>query len=221
AVADGPGVGTLTAFSGAAPTGDSALDCANRVRGTAVGLTVRARAGEPLWLRIGSDATDAPAATLTVERAPAGANAVSGTGPGGGTRPGTGSATCTDRTAPTLRLTGGGVAALRATKRRPTLRGTATDKGCTGAKVRRIQVALQRKSGKTCQAVGTTGKPGKRRSCTRVTWLTAKGTTSWRLTLKRKLPTGTYVLRIRARDAAGNASKTTRSTFTVGRKTRT
>lgn len=226
AVADGPGVGTLTAFPGATPTGDGALDCANRARGNAVGLTFRARAGEPLWLRVGADAADAAPATLTVERAPAGATAVSG--PGGGTRPGGGqTSTCTDRTAPTLRLTGG-TAALRgavkgraARKRKPTLRGTAADKGCAGAKVRRIQVALQRKSGKRCQAVRTSSRPGRRGSCTRVAWLTAKGTTSWRLTFKRKLPKGTYVLRVRARDAAGNASKTTRTTFTVGRKTRT
>jgi hypothetical protein len=39
--------------------------------------------------------------------------------------------------------------------------------------------------------------------CTRAVFLNAKGTTTWSLTVKRKVPKGAYTIVVRVRDAAG------------------
>ena len=42
------------------------------------------------------------------------------------------------------------------------------------------------------------------RKCSKPVFLKAKGTTTWSLSLKRKLPHAKYTILVRARDAAGN-----------------
>jgi hypothetical protein len=89
------------------------------------------------------------------------------------------------------------------------LRGRASDQGCaavisvTGA-VARVEVAISRTAGKRCRFVAATGKLTSARSCAKPVWLKAKGTTTWSLSTKRRLPRGTYTIQVRARDAAGN-----------------
>ncbi|WP_205699135.1 hypothetical protein [Conexibacter sp. SYSU D00693] len=65
--ARGPGVATVTAFAGRRPTGDGALACGVRESGQTVSAAFRARRGQALWLRVGTDATGAtPGASLAV-----------------------------------------------------------------------------------------------------------------------------------------------------------
>jgi hypothetical protein len=51
--------------------------------------------------------------------------------------------------------------------------------------------------------------------CAPIKFLTAKGTTSWKLTLKRRLKKGTYVLFVRATGAGGGPTTTVRRLITV------
>ena len=69
-------------------------------------------------------------------------------------------------------------------------------------RVKRVQVAISRKAGKKCRWATRSGKLRKR-SCARPVWITAKGTRSWRLKLKRALPAGSYTVRSRAVIGAG------------------
>lgn len=82
--------------------------------------------------------------------------------------------------------------------------GTATDdKG-----VARVEVALVKagKKGKCTQLTSTKRKFGKLGKCAAPTkYLTAKGTTSWSLTLRKPLKKGRYTLYARAVDSAGQA----------------
>ena len=48
------------------------------------------------------------------------------------------------------------------------------------------------------------GRLTKARKCAKRVFLKAKGTASWTLTLKRKLPRGRYAIQVRAIDRAGN-----------------
>ena len=125
---------------------------------------------------------------------------------GGGGQPGGGSgppATCADRTAP--RAT---IGQARAKQRRLHLRGRATDTGCAG-RVTRVEVAISRAAGgRRCRFVSRGGRLTPARRCSKPVWLKAKGTARWRLDLARRLPRGTYALRARAGDAAGNRQAT-------------
>jgi hypothetical protein len=64
------------------------------------------------------------------------------------------------------------------------------------------------KAKKTCKRLASTGRLKsatiKRGTCALSGFLKAKGTTSWKLTLKHKLPTGKYVITSRATDSAGH-----------------
>jgi hypothetical protein len=80
--ANGGEAATLTVFTGRQPTADNVLDCVDRAGGGALQMLVEARAGKPLWIRIGTD--DPPAgssATLRIDPGN-GAFVVDG-GPGG------------------------------------------------------------------------------------------------------------------------------------------
>lgn len=57
---DGRHASTLTVFQGELPTGENALDCVNRERRGPLAMRVKARRGQRIWIRVG---TDRPAAT--------------------------------------------------------------------------------------------------------------------------------------------------------------
>jgi hypothetical protein len=42
------------------------------------------------------------------------------------------------------------------------------------------------------------------RTCSKPVWLKGKGTTTWSLSVKRRLPLATYTIHVRALDVAGN-----------------
>jgi len=106
---------------------------------------------------------------------------------------------CADHAAPTASF-----ASVRAKKRRLRVRGRASDTGCAASAVARVELAIARKTGRKCRFVTRSGALTRKRACSRAVFLAAKGTTSWSLAAKRKLPRGTYTIRVRARDAAGN-----------------
>ena len=89
----GPGVETLTVFSGTRPTAANALDCVNRETAGALEMVVPVRKRTPVWIRIGSESTipgtqgtlqvlEGRNATV-VDGGPGGADPTTG-GPGGG-----------------------------------------------------------------------------------------------------------------------------------------
>jgi hypothetical protein len=87
--------------------------------------------------------------------------------------------------------------------RRVTLSGTA---GGTGSAVQVVRVSVARVVGKLCRFLQEDGTFSARRSCARTTYLTATGQDTWSLAL-RKLPKGSYKVRSRAIDAAGNVER--------------
>jgi pseudomonalisin len=95
-----------------------------------------------------------------------------------------------------------------------TIAGTSSDRGC-GLKhagtVVRVSVAVARTSGKLCRSLAADGRFGARRSCARTQYLTAQGTTRWKLTLRHTLPRGRYKLFVRGVDSAGNVERKKRS----------
>ena len=116
--------------------------------------------------------------------------------------------TCSDHSRPTASFLAG-KQGVRAQQGRLRLRGRAADKGCVAAisvagAVARVEVAISRAAGRRCRFVAASGKLSTARSCSKPVWLKAKGTTSWSLTTKRRLPRGTYTIQLRSRDAAGN-----------------
>src|SRR3954447_21167049 len=84
-----------------------------------------------------------------------------------------------------------------------TLRGTARDSPCG---VAMVMISVAHQKGSTCKYLTTSGKLGKASKCTKSSWLTATGTKAWHVALK-KLHKGTYRVRIRAVDMAGNIEK--------------
>jgi hypothetical protein len=124
-----------------------------------------------------------------------------GGGAGGGGQGGNGS--CVDRSPPRVRIRRARLAGgqLR-------LRGRSSDRGCSGAKGRplRVVVSIRRRSGRMCRFVGARGRLGHRRRCSRPLLLLARGTASWRLSLRLHLRAGRYRLAVRAVDRGGNLS---------------
>jgi pseudomonalisin len=122
---------------------------------------------------------------------------------------------CTDATAPRTSFKR---TSLRATRRRLVLAGSARDRGCgtSGAgKVKRVRVAVARVTGKRCRFIALRAGFSKPRSCKSAGYLVARGTTKWKLRLRRRLPAGTYRAYVRATDSAGNAGKAATLRFRV------
>jgi len=123
---------------------------------------------------------------------------------------------------PAARITTKGSARARTLRR---LAGRATD----DRGVRRVQVAVVRLLGGAtattaaarCSAMRADGRftAGKVKSkrCLTKRWLSAKGTTTWSLTLRRRLAPGTYAVFARATDSAGQTSAVKRLRLTVRR----
>jgi hypothetical protein len=95
--------------------------------------------------------------------------------------------------------------------RRLRLAGRSSDKGCgakKAGKVRRVAVSIAKVSKKKCRYLRSNGRlAGKAESCAHPRYLRAKGTSRWSFTAKRLLPKGTYRIRVRATDAAGNVER--------------
>jgi hypothetical protein len=107
---------------------------------------------------------------------------------------------CTDLSLPTSGFTS---RAAKQAKRTHVLRGTASDIGCG---VDRVDVSVARKVGKRCKYLTSSSRFSSRAtSCGRpAAWMTATGATTWSFKLPKKLTRGTYVVRTRATDFAGN-----------------
>lgn len=118
-------------------------------------------------------------------------------------------AACRDTTRPTARFSSRARTA-RASKRLR-LTGRASDRGCgakKAGKVRRVTVSVAKVTGKRCRYLTASGRLARTAtSCSRPRYLRATGTTRWSFTAKRLLPKGTYRVRVRAVDAAGNTER--------------
>jgi hypothetical protein len=137
-------------------------------------------------------ATTPPAATTPAATAPA----------AGPTAPPAGPA-CVDLTRPRTRLaTSSSVAS-----KKHILRGSALDSGCSTSAVATVMVAVEKQQGKRCQFLRSNGRFSKKSSCSRRTWIVARGTKQWNLRLPSRLPTGKYQILTRAADAAGNVER--------------
>jgi hypothetical protein len=121
----------------------------------------------------------------------------------------TSGARCADNSAPLTTYRRG--RAVFARRRQFVVRGTARDRGC-GGRVQRVQVALARRSGKRCSFVRSGRRFTRARSCSKRLWLTARGTSSWRLVIRRRLPAGHYKMWARSTDRAFNRERVTRRT---------
>jgi hypothetical protein len=71
----------------------------------------------------------------------------------------------------------------------------------------RVTVAVVRLSGRRCRFMRSVTGFLSSRSCTRATYIKARGTSRWHLTTRRRLPRGTYRAYVRAVDSAGNVGK--------------
>jgi hypothetical protein len=103
--------------------------------------------------------------------------------------------------------------ASRFTRKGITLKGTSTDRGCGPngrGTVARVTLAISRRVGKKCQWLQPKGGFGPVGSCTKKTYVLAKGTSKWTFTLKAKLKKGTYAVVPRGIDAVGNQEKPVR-----------
>ena len=112
-------------------------------------------------------------------------------------KPPRGSAGCTDHRRPYSR-----VRAVRASRRRFSVRGIARDRGC--ARLRAVLLMVRSVSGGRCHFLAANGRLARARSCVRPLRLRARGTRSWKLQLKARLPRGRYRMRVRAVDRRGN-----------------
>jgi hypothetical protein len=82
------------------------------------------------------------------------------------------------------------------------VRGIARDRGCAG--LRAVLVSVQTVRHGRCRFVAANGRLLPLRSCARPLRLRARGTRSWKLQLKAKLPRGRYRVQVRAVDRRGN-----------------
>jgi hypothetical protein len=105
---------------------------------------------------------------------------------------------CADQTHPTSGFSAKSAAAARRTR---VLRGTAADQGCG---VAMVTISIARVHGKGCQLLTSSGRLAHPTGCSAARYLMATGTGNWRLRLPRGLPHGTYVVKTRAIDFAGN-----------------
>jgi hypothetical protein len=104
---------------------------------------------------------------------------------------------CVDRLRPRS-----SVRALRLTRGRVSARGVARDRGC--ARLRAVLVSVRSVHSGRCRFLGANGRLGGARSCARPVRLSARGTRSWRLQLRARLPRGRYRVQVRAVDRRGN-----------------
>jgi nitrogen fixation protein FixH len=70
-----------------------------------------------------------------------------------------------------------------------------------------VRVAVARKVGSRCRFLRANGRFTRPRSCRRVPYLTARGRTHWRFTLRTRLRPGTYITWSRGVDGRGNVER--------------
>jgi hypothetical protein len=104
---------------------------------------------------------------------------------------------CVDRAKPYSH-----VRAARVSRRRFSARGSAHDRGCAG--LRAVLVSVRAVHRGRCRFLAANGRLGRARSCARPLRLRARGTRSWKLQLKARLPRGRYRVQVRAVDRRGN-----------------
>jgi hypothetical protein len=92
--------------------------------------------------------------------------------------------------------------AVKVSRKRVSVHGSARDRGCAG--LRAVLVSVGRSTEDGCRFVQANGLLSRRRSCSRLLELRARGTRSWKLGLKARLPRGRYVVRARAVDKVGH-----------------
>ena len=117
--------------------------------------------------------------------------------------PGAGGRTCSDRARPRTTLRRRWV---RAGRRGIRLRGRSRDRGCGGS-VKATRVSVARLSGRKCRFLTRRRGLTRRRSCRSPVFMRARGTGSWRLRVRRRLPRGRYRAVALALDAAGNRER--------------
>jgi len=115
--------------------------------------------------------------------------------------PGAQPGACTDTAAPTSGFTR---KAARKAGRKGLLRGTARDVGCG---LDRVTISVQRKSGKVFKTLFRKSPLLRKLRHGRRHWLPVRGTAHWSFRLSKRLPRGTYLVRTRAIDFAGNVQK--------------
>jgi hypothetical protein len=123
-------------------------------------------------------------------------------------RRGAAASACADTSAPVSRFAHR--RAVKASGRRLSLTGTASDRGCGAhgaGRVKNVRVAVARRAGTRCRFLK--GKRGftRARSCSKRIFLAAKGTTHWRFGFRGHLAKGRYSAYVRGTDAAGNAPR--------------
>lgn len=133
-----------------------------------------------------------------------------------------GGSSCKDRLAPKTRFSKKAVRAARS-KRKLVLSGKVTDRGCKGrkGKVKTVYISVARQVVKTgsqgfkCRELKANGRFRKRGSCHKFHYIKAKrkGST-WKFTSKRPVPRGSYRIRIKSRDVAGNLERPGKKTNT-------
>ncbi|MEA2435513.1 MAG: hypothetical protein QOF65_69 [Thermoleophilaceae bacterium] len=108
---------------------------------------------------------------------------------------------CRDRSRPLTSLKRGNA---KISRKRVSVHGTARDRGCAGLRSVLVSVARPQKGG--CRFVLANGRLSSKRGCSRWVELRARGTRSWKLQLKARLPRGTYRVRARAVDKLAHLS---------------
>jgi hypothetical protein len=100
-------------------------------------------------------------------------------------------------------------------KRNRVVRGKARDNSNCAAsgKLDHVAVSVSRSATvgksarKKCRFMSSRGKLGKAKSCSRQTWLSARGTKNWAFGLPVSLGHGSYTVKVQAVDSAGNVSR--------------
>jgi hypothetical protein len=115
--------------------------------------------------------------------------------------PGAPAGACRDQSRPSSSFTR---KAARTATRKRVLRGVARDVGCG---VDRVTISVARKQGKHCRNLTAKGRLGRAKSCSHHSWLAVKGSTKWSFRFPRRLSKGTYLVRTRALDFAGNVQR--------------
>jgi hypothetical protein len=201
-----PGSGTLIATAGVTGFGSRAIDSSGKVMdydgAPQDGGDVLSRG----MLVYGCDGNVAQRFYLDVYPALGGATRLGkptrgdatvgcGAGFGGGV-----SASCRDRGRPFSSLIRGRARVSR--RFGLDLRGRARDRGCAGVGAELISLYKLERHG--CRYLQPNGRLRRRTSCRRSVWLRARGTSSWRLRVRARLPRGYYRLLVRAVDRRGN-----------------